>query len=368
MRTTLSVIKADVGSVGGHLTPSRELLQVIQGHLRQHAGELLCDRFVGHTGDDVALLLVHTRGAGDEAIHQLAWNAFVAGTAEARRQGLYGAGQDLLKNAFSGNVRGLGPAVAEIELDERPSEPFLFLAADKTDPGAFNLPLYLAFADVMNTPGLILSPKLGKGFRFVVMDVSCAEVDRVIELVTPEEIYDLATLLRDTERYVVESIWSRATGEQAAVVSTSRLHNIAGRYTGKDDPVMLVRSQMDFPATGEVLAPYHLGHFVAGCMRGSHQMPLMPVRLGSSVSFFDGPPVVSCAAFSLHQGRLTEPVDAFDHPFWDTVRHRVAEKAIEMRRQGFAGAAMLPMSELEYTGVVERLERLDKRFQVRTRC
>jgi hypothetical protein len=56
-----------------------------------------------------------------------------------------------------------------MEIDERPNEPFLFFAADKTDPGAFNLPLYLAFADPMNTPGLILSPKLAQGFRFVVM-------------------------------------------------------------------------------------------------------------------------------------------------------------------------------------------------------
>ena len=72
---------------------------------------------------------------------------------------MYGAGQDLLKDSFSGNVKGMGPAVAEMEIEERPNEPFLFFAADKTDPGAYNLPLYLAFADVMNTPGLILSPK-----------------------------------------------------------------------------------------------------------------------------------------------------------------------------------------------------------------
>lgn len=40
----------------------------------------------------------------------------------------------------------MGPAVAEMEIDERGAEPFLFFAADKTHPGAFNLPLNLAFA------------------------------------------------------------------------------------------------------------------------------------------------------------------------------------------------------------------------------
>lgn len=283
----------------------------------------------------------------------------------AREQGLYGAGQDLLKDAFSGNVKGMGPAVAEIELDERLNEPFLFFAADKTDPGAYNLPLYLALADPMNTPGLMLAPTMAEGFRFVIMDVNYTEGDRIIELNAPEDLYDIASLLRDGERYVVESIWSRATGEQAAAVSTTRLHNIAGRYTGKDDPVMLVRVQKTFPATGEILAPYAIGPFVAGCMRGSHQMPLMPVGLNSGISYFDGPPVVSCAAFAIHEGRLTEAVDAFAHPFWDDIRDEVSKKSLDMRRQGFFGAAMLPMSELEYTGIMKKLDRLGDRFTVR---
>lgn len=36
-----------------------------------------------------------------------------------------------------------------------------------------------------------------------------------------------------------------------------------------------------------------------------------------------------------------------------------------MRRQGFGGAAMLPMEELEHTGVMEKLAELEKRFTVR---
>jgi fructose 1,6-bisphosphate aldolase/phosphatase len=309
--------------------------------------------------------MTHTHGENSRQVHELAWDAFLEATGIAKEQGLYGAGQDLLKDSFSGNVRGMGPAVAEMEIEERPNEPFLFFAADKTDPGAFNLPLYLAFADVMNTPGLILSPKMSKGFRFVIMDVSHTAGDRVIELNAPEDIYQIAALLRDPERYVVESIWSRSTGEQAVAVATSRLHNIAGKYTGKDDPVMLVRVQMNFPATGEVLSPFAIGHYVAGGMRGSHHMPLMPVAVNTPTSYFDGPPLVSCAAFSVHKGKLTEAIDCFAHPFWNTVREQVAKKAIQIRRQGFVGAAMLPMSELEYTGIVDTLGALDSRFKIR---
>ncbi len=323
------------------------------------------DLRVGHTGDDVAILMTHRFGVGSERIHRIAWDAFQAGTKVAREQGLYAAGQDLLKDAFSGNVRGMGPGVAEMEFEERPGEAFLVFAADKTDPGVFNLPLYLAFADVMNTPGLILSPSLAKGFRFVILDMNETKGDRIIELDAPEDLYGLAALLRDPERYAVESVWSRSSGEQAAAVSTTRLHNIAGKYTGKDDPVAIVRVQMNFPATGEILAPYSIGHFVGGAMRGSHQMPLMPVRQNAATSYFDGPPMVTCAAYSMRLGMLTEAVDVFDHPFWDTVRERSAAKAMEMRRQGFVGTAMLPMSELEYTGIMERLADLDSRFRRR---
>ncbi|HEX7112189.1 MAG TPA: fructose 1,6-bisphosphatase, partial [Mizugakiibacter sp.] len=170
MKMTLSVIKADIGSIGGHIRPSQALLDAVRSRIHAHRGNhLLIDARVSATGDDIAILMTHRHGVGDPAVHKLAWDAFRGGTEVARRQGLYGAGQDLLKDAFSGNVRGMGPAVAEMEFDERPAEPFLFFAADKTDPGAFNLPLYLAFADPMNTPGLLLSPELSQGFRFVIM-------------------------------------------------------------------------------------------------------------------------------------------------------------------------------------------------------
>jgi fructose 1,6-bisphosphate aldolase/phosphatase len=365
MHVTLSIIKADVGSIGGHVAPSRQLLDTVSRHVLEGMDGLLTDYYLASTGDDIAILMAHTRGAGDEEVHRLAWDAFRAGTETAKEQGLYGAGQDLLSDAFSGNVKGLGPAVAELEFEERPNEPFLMFAADKTEPGAYNLPLYLAFADPMNTGGLLLSPELTKGFRFRVQDVAFTEGDRLIDLSAPEELYDLAALLRDNDRYVVESIRSRHDGDVAAAVSTTRLHNIAGKYTGKDDPVMLVRVQKNFPATGEVLAPYAVAHYVGGFMRGSHVGPLMPVKAGTGCSYFDGPPIVSCLGFCVHNGKLTDPVDLFAHPFWEAVRTRAAEKGMEMRRQGFSGPAMLPYSELEYGGIVKILERLDGRFTVR---
>jgi fructose 1,6-bisphosphate aldolase/phosphatase len=62
---------------------------------------------------------------------------------------------------------------------------------------------------------------------------------------------------------------------------------------------------------------------------------------------------------------LTEPADAFDHPYWDWVRNKVSQKATDMRQQGFSGAAMLHYGELEYGGIIEKMKVLDNRFKVR---
>ncbi len=362
---TLSAIKADVGSIGGHLRPSAAMMSCVRDFVSKAGEGLLLSHLITHLGDDICLLLSHRRGAGDPEVHKLAWDAFQAAAEVAKEHGLYGAGQDLLQDAFSGNIRGLGPGVAELTYEERPSEAFLLLLADKTSPGAFNLPLFQAFADPMHCAGLLLSPRLGQGFRFTIMDMAALDCDKVIDLVAPEDYYDLAALLRDSDRFAVDSILSRANDQQAASCSTTRLSMLAGRYVGKDDPVALVRLQQDFPATGEVLSPFAAAHYVPGFMRGSHVGPLMPVPMCTPVSYFDGPPLVGGLAFSCRGGVLSETVDVFQHPFWEHVRSDAARKACEMRRQGFFGPAMLSMHELEYTGISERLKELEKRFTPR---
>lgn len=133
MKITLSIIKADIGSVGGHIVPSQELFSVVKDYVESSSADIE-DTFFSSTGDDIVLLITHRHGLLDEGIHKLAWDAFLEGTRKAEQQGLYGAGQDLLKDAFSGNVKRMGPAVAEMKIEERRNEPFLMFAADKTDP------------------------------------------------------------------------------------------------------------------------------------------------------------------------------------------------------------------------------------------
>ena len=375
MKITLSIIKADVGSVGGHTKPTEKMMDAVRAESQAAIEKgLIIDAFVSHTGDDIAILMSHTRGPDDVDVHQFAWSAFIKATGIAQQYGLYGAGQDLLVDAPSGNVRGAGPAVAEIEFNHdpvktnrvRPAESFMMLAADKCGPGAYNLPMFLGFADPMYCAGLML-PQMIKGFTFHIIDMDNTEGDSIIELNAPEDYYSLAALLRDNERFAIDSIYSRNHGEQAVSVSAQRLHNIAGAYTGKDDPIAIVRNQGIFPAPEELSSPYAKAHFVGGDARGSHVMPLMPVPLNTAVTGVYCLPLVSCSGFSLDAtGHFSDSfIDFFDNPAWDVVRNRAQEKGLEMRSQGWSGAAMLPYTELEYSGFRTTVTGLVDRFAFR---
>ena len=96
MKTTLSLIKADIGSIGGHIKPSQAVMDAVQDFVEKHKESLVTDFFLSYTGDDIAIFFSHKQGTGSEAIHKLAWDAFVTGTEVAKEQRLYGGGQDLL--------------------------------------------------------------------------------------------------------------------------------------------------------------------------------------------------------------------------------------------------------------------------------
>jgi fructose 1,6-bisphosphate aldolase/phosphatase len=378
MKVTLSAIKADVGSIGGHTRPTERMMEAVKRMVSDQVGSLLIDGMVTYTGDDIALLMTHTHGKGAPPVHDFAWRCFLAATSIAQEEGCYGAGQDLLVDAPSGNVRGAGPGVAEIEMErdpqnaDRPAEAFLVFAADKCGPGAFNLPIYLAFCDPMHDGGLLLNPRMHKGFTLEIIDMDYkgdnGHGDRIIRLDVPERVWDVAALVQNIDRYAIESIYSRyKPDEQVVSVAATRLHNIAGKYTGKDDPIAIVRTQGIFPAPEEVTEPLLIAHYVTGDARGSHVMPLLPVPINTPVN---GPychPLVTGLAFSMSAtGHFTSNVvDVFEGPAWDEARRRSQEKALEMRKQGFFGAAMAGVTEIAYTGLVDTHKALEAEFRIR---
>jgi fructose 1,6-bisphosphate aldolase/phosphatase len=361
MKITLSVIKADIGGYVGHSTVHPECEKIAERELeRARAKGLLIDYRATHCGDDLELIMTHKKGEDNKEIHKLAWDIFVEATKVAKRLKLYGAGQDLLKTTFSGNVKGMGPGVAELEMEERESEPVVVFMADKTEPGAWNFPLYKMFADPFNTPGLILDPAMASGFRFEVHDIV---KHKKIFFDCPEGIYDLLMYIGAPGRYVIKYIFRKSDKLKAASSSTQRLRLIAGKYTGKDDPVMIVRSQKGLPAIGEVLEPFAFPYMVAGWMRGSHHGPLMPVSIEDAhCSRFDGPPLVVALGFQLSDGHLVGPRDMFKGPQYDRARQRCNKIADYFRQQGPFEPHRLPLEDLEYTTMKELMERLKNRW------
>jgi fructose 1,6-bisphosphate aldolase/phosphatase len=348
MTQTLSVIKADIGGMVGHSSMHPDILDHGRKQLEQGVQNgLLIDGQAHACGDDLFLIMSHDRGQDDETLHRFAWDTFQSGTDIARKLHLYGAGQDLLVDAFSGNIRGAGPGSAELEFVERPSEPVIVFMGDKTSAGSFNLPFYKMFADPFNTAGLVIAESLHDGFAFEVHDTAN---NKKAVFQSPEEIYDLLVFIGSPAHYAVKRIVARSTGEVAGVSSTDKLSLIAGRYVGKDDPTAIVRCQGAFPAVGEVLEAFTTPWIVEGFMRGSHYGPWMPVSLeNANPSRFDGPPRIVALGYQLADGKLIGPRDMFDDPSFDPARAEANVISDILRKHGPFEPHRLPLDEMEYT-------------------
>ena len=368
-KTTISIIKCDVGSLAGHHVVPKPLFNVAEKHLAEaQAKNVINNYFVFNAGDDLELLMVHDKGEKSPTIHELAWNTFRAAADKALALKLYGAGQDLLKTAFSGNVCGMGPGVAEMEIEERGADPIVVFAADKTSAGSFNYPLFLTFANPMNTAGLVIDPNMLGGFKFEVIDTI---ENKSITLKCPEEMYELLALIGTVGRYVVARVWRASDNLICASSSVSKLSLIAGKYVGKDDPVMITRGQHGLPAVGEILAPFMHSYFVQGWMRGSHWGPLMPVGLNDSkCTAFDGPPRIVALGFQVSNGKIStdddgKPMiaDLFDDPAFAVARREAMDNAVMLRRMGEFEPARLSAEDMEYTTIQQVLEKLGQRFK-----
>lgn len=361
-KITLSVIKADIGGLVGHsaMHPDVQAKAVEELGKAKKSGPLV-DFHVFACGDDLELVMTHTEGTDNEKIHKLAWDTFTAGTEVAKKLHLYGAGQDLLADAFSGNVKGMGPGVAEMEFEERKSEPVLVFAGDKCAPGAWNMPLYKMFADPFNTAGLVIDPNMHDGFKFDVYDIHRS---KHIMFSCPEELYDMLVFVGSPDHFLIRAVYRKNNGDVAAVSSTQKLALIAGRYVGKDDPVCIVRCQSGLPAVGEALEPFSFPHTISGWMRGSHMGPLMPTSIAQAhPTRFDGPPRVVCVGYQIADGGLASHRDMFDDPSYDEARRTANLVGNYLRKHGPFEPHRLPYAEMEYTTMPAVQEKLEGRWE-----
>jgi fructose 1,6-bisphosphate aldolase/phosphatase len=400
--------KADVGGVGGHVVAADEVKSVITKFVLENnsfQGEpIFTSLIVTHTGDDVAITGIMSGKADMSVVDELMWDALQVGADMAAELGLYGPGQDLVADAFTGNLRGAGPATVTLPLPVRKdnaSQTVLVSFADKTEPMAFN---YYATGAYMlprfNTGLVIAASKMKRGYIMDIVDLDTKAQaieagahprdqraldgkmeelakglqEKVISLRSPEDLFDIEGLCRSS-RFVIARIWSRTEqGEKDTlgyVCSAERLHNIKTKkgftYGGKDDPVLLAFAQGDWPAPGELTSPWATCPMVAGDCRGSHNLHILPVPINSQTSYWSGP-IISAITLScnIHTGRIGAISDQFalGTP-WDQVRARAGDLAIQFRTaHGVKQPATLHEDELEYQeGWKERRTRLERGFR-----
>ena len=373
-KVTVSVIKADVGSVVGHSRPHPSMMEAAKDILTDAQKQgVIEDFYVTRVGDDINLFMTHYKGENNKDVHGAAWECFQKAAKIAKSMKLYAAGQDILTDAFSGNVKGAGPGSAEMSFEERGSEPLMFFIADKTEPSAYSMPLSRIFLDPFTTTGLVVDARAKKGFDIEIQDVMD---NKKVVMSAPEETWSILSLLGDTSRYAIKRINSRAGIGPAAVVSTDKLNLTAGKYIGKDDPVCVCRAQSGLPSVGEYLQPFmNNTMMVAGWMRGSHYGAFYPCSPEESDPvYFDGPPRICCLGFQLNDGKLQGlepintkggdhiPVDFFKGNTWDLARMNAIKASRFMRSQGPFMPSILGPEEMEYTSRPEVLRELTSRF------
>src|SRR5437660_4269717 len=405
----IKATKADVGGVGGHVVAAEEVKSIIAKFVLENnavKGEpIFTSLIVTHTGDDVAVTGIMTESVDRSVVDERMWDARQEGAHKAAELGLYGPGQDLVADAFTGNLRGAGPATVALPLPVRkdnPSQTVLVSFADKTEPMAFNY--YATGAYLLprfNTGLVIASSKMKRGYIMEIVDLDTKAQaieagahprdqkaldgkmeelakglqEKVLTLRAPEDLYDIEGLTR-ASRFVIARIWSRNdTGERdqlGYICSAERLHNIKTKkgftYGGKDDPVLLAFAQGDWPAPGEITSPWAACPMVAGDCRGSHNLHILPMPINSQTSYWSGP-ILSAMTLScnIHSGRIGAISDQFalGTP-WDYVRAKASELAVQFRAaHGIRQPATLPEDELEYQeGWKERRARLEREFRI----
>jgi fructose 1,6-bisphosphate aldolase/phosphatase len=401
--------KADVGGVGGHVVAADEVKSIVTKFVLEnnaYRGEpIFTSLIVTHTGDDVAVTGIMSERVDMAVVDELMWDALQAGADKAAELGLYGPGQDLVADAFTGNLRGAGPATVVLPLPVRrdnPSQTVLVSFADKTEPMAFNY--YATGAYLLprfNTGLVIAASKMKRGYIMDIVDLDTKAQaieagahprdqraldgkmeelakglqERVIRLRAPEDLFDIEGLCRSS-RYVIARIWNRNERGEADqlgyVCSAERLHNIKTKkgftYGGKDDPVLVAFAQGDWPAPGELTSPWAACPMVAGDCRGSHNLHILPVPINWQTSYWSGP-ILSAITLScnIHTGRIGAISDQFalGTP-WDHVRSKASELAVQFRTaHGIKQPATLHEDELEYQeGWKERRARLERAFHM----
>ncbi|MCS6926944.1 MAG: fructose 1,6-bisphosphatase [Candidatus Binatia bacterium] len=381
---TLSDIKADAGGKVGHTTPPTLFEAVARASLREAQEDgIIRDFRVFSVGDDMHLLMSHSRGVDANDIHLLAFRTFwrVVWVTELIGYKPYGLAQDLkigpatkgkrvddlaepsdrfvallaehlpeperaalekiqaelamwragratveIPKPFAGNVTGQGPGFAELPLRE--VRQIGIFAADKAGPAAFNIPLFHAAERALAHDQF--RSRYGESLAFEIYDVH-----RHTRIFLDARLHreDIQTLLGATNLFNVKRLWSlrqpvaQREAVQAAVqdillaASTEKLALITGgEYVGKDDPVLLGVEELVSPIFEYMKTGFYM---TQGDERGSHYMMLAPKPLSEAVATVRSRGLQVGLTATLTPRGIAELRDVYAEPSFREARTRI---------------------------------------------
>jgi fructose 1,6-bisphosphate aldolase/phosphatase len=386
-RFTVSDIKADAGGKVGHTAPPNHFEPVARASLREaaEAGLILgTSKFIA-VGDDGHLLMTHTRGADDNAVHLFAFRTFFrqVWVAEVLRYRWYGLGQDLVGKSslgqtteqlanltprflqlladvlpaaeqrrfgelraafdrwqagargrapappFAGNVSGQGPGFAELPLP-RPA-PVGVLAIDKAGPSAFNLPVWEALGRC-RADGTLKRYLHGTDARGVVLEVWDVERHRRAFLDTEADAASAMALVGATDKFNFKRVWTRTgdwvpdraaglLGDALLAASTEKLAVISGGEYLGKDDPVLLAVEPLANALNLFLRDRF--YLTQGDGRGSHNMFPTPLAFAEAVATVNSKAVSVAAIVSFDaKGEIRGVRDVFADPAYDEARER----------------------------------------------
>jgi fructose 1,6-bisphosphate aldolase/phosphatase len=384
---TVSDIKADAGGKVGHTAPPRHFAPVADASLREAAeGGLILgtSRFLA-VGDDGHLLMTHTHGADDNAVHLFAFRTFFRQVWVAQVLGYkwYGLGQDLVGKAsagqtteslaaltprfmqllaeflppaergrfgelkasfdrwqagsagkapaapFAGNVSGQGPGFAELPMPR--TTPVGVLAIDKAGPAAFNLPVWEALRRC-RADGSLAAYLESTDARGVVAEVWDVERHRRVFLDLDADAPAAQALVGATDKFNFKRVWTRTAdwnparaadllGDVLLAASTEKLAIISGGEYLGKDDPVLLAVEPLANALNLFMRDRF--YMTQGDGRGSHNMFPTPLAFPEAVATVNSRAVSIAAMLSFDaRGEIRGVRDVFADPAYDEARQR----------------------------------------------
>jgi fructose 1,6-bisphosphate aldolase/phosphatase len=385
---TVSDIKADAGGKVGHTAPPAHFQPVAEASLREarETGLIFGTSAFLAVGDDGHLLMTHTRGADNNAVHLFAYRTFFrqVWVAEVLGYKWYGLGQDLVGGAssgkkteelagltpkflrllgeclppperrrcgelqaafdawrtgagegrtpappFAGNVSGQGPGFAELPMPR--ATPVGVLAIDKAGPSAFNLPVWEALRRCQ-ADGTLARYLDESGARGTVLEVWDVERHRRAFLDPEAEGALVQRLLGATDKFNVKRVWARTAAWDPAR-ATEKLGDVLLAASTEKLAVIsggeyLGKDDPVLLAVGPLANALNLFmrdrfYMTQGDGRGSHNMFPTPLAFGHAIATVNSKAVSVSAMLSFDaKGEIRSIRDVFADPAYDQARER----------------------------------------------